>query len=689
MRTVFIQQFCREMSVTAVSASLSSVKWEEEDCYLFDFTQKFTLPQVAKITKGQYLNLGVPSLANPSLNQMVLLAQTAKRLKVAAQCVKFKDGSRVVPVGTKLAIPDTYEGWFEILSEDGRAVRCIESVAELLRRFPETCLVRENIKAHLAKTDNAEIISDKTRVINAGETLVLVSEVHVTPVRSKSSGRYLRCFTIKGETIFLSADQKGKFSPIAGEDNISGVHTIKNLLSKRFPLMVRLVHGKPPNGIKNNSHFVTEMRLYSLFEEESIMALPLQKDSHIVALPPSVPLKVQAPKNPETLLKLKNYDILMEKSKSLVQDVSDKIQMFDISMSKELRGEKIQSKKVTKFFSSGNRIQRSISDPSSKCKNNKPETVVNEKLPERQPDVIHDNYDEIDQIYDYIRGFAPLPTKTVTNAQEDMNGNIPVSPNHSSTPSSSEITPASTKSSDTPDDRPEPPPIETIPARRPSKDEMNILPPERVFKSSDLSKDFDKVEGHIYEKVETVKQSIDGSRKSHEKLFISHPVNPGVKKFLMKSPAQQRIQHKTKFFKYSRSSPTLKDIPIQKACQRQKNTRSKSLITSPLFNIRYKSLINLAVDFDTLDSSNSGGKVSFTSGGSKDKMQNRRNRLQRPKSLTDLFANVNQVDNFCSYRNFEVPTNGIENRKLIFLHETENGKLFNGHHSKRIGTLYL
>jgi hypothetical protein len=36
-----------------------------------------------------------------------------------------QDGKRVVAVGPKLSIPETYDGFFEILSEDGRSVRCI------------------------------------------------------------------------------------------------------------------------------------------------------------------------------------------------------------------------------------------------------------------------------------------------------------------------------------------------------------------------------------------------------------------------------------------------------------------------------------------------------------------------------------------------------------------------------------
>ena len=64
----------------------------------------------------------------------------------------------MIPVGPKLAIPETYEGFFEILSEDGRSVRCMETVGEVARRFPDSVLVRENIKAFVSKSDDIETI---------------------------------------------------------------------------------------------------------------------------------------------------------------------------------------------------------------------------------------------------------------------------------------------------------------------------------------------------------------------------------------------------------------------------------------------------------------------------------------------------------------------------------------------------
>lgn len=131
------------MAVTDVNGVLATARWSEDGYYLKEFIHKYKLPQIGKVVKGQYLNLGVSTLSSPSLNSNVLVASAGRKTRVIAQCVKFKDGKKVIPVGPKLAIPESYEGFFEILSEDGRCVRCIENVSELARRFPDSVLVRD------------------------------------------------------------------------------------------------------------------------------------------------------------------------------------------------------------------------------------------------------------------------------------------------------------------------------------------------------------------------------------------------------------------------------------------------------------------------------------------------------------------------------------------------------------------
>ena len=129
------------------------------------------LPTVVRIVKGQYCNLGLSSISNPSLQSTLLITNFGPRKRILAQSIKFKD-KRVAPAGPKLAIPNTFDGFFELLSEDGRSVRCIESVAELSRRFPDAVLVRENIRAFVSKSDDVDMIEDQSRMVEVGKFLL-------------------------------------------------------------------------------------------------------------------------------------------------------------------------------------------------------------------------------------------------------------------------------------------------------------------------------------------------------------------------------------------------------------------------------------------------------------------------------------------------------------------------------------
>ncbi|XP_044263492.1 uncharacterized protein LOC123010559 [Tribolium madens] len=424
------------MAATDGQITVAAARWAEEGSYLREFVSKYQLPAVVKIIKGQYGGLGVPTLPSPGLQSSALLVSAGKRQKIVAQAVKIKEGRRLVCVGPRLVIPDTYSGYFELLSEEGRAVRCIESVSELARRRPEEgCLVRETIRGVQAKTDpEGGVVPEGARTIPAGEILVPAGEILVPG----SKGRYLKCLDSRGDTILLGLEQRGKFSVLAREDNISGVHTAKNLLSKRLPLTVRLVHGTAPRGLKSPSHFVPELRLLSVFEEEHVFALPLQKDTHsVTALPLAAPLKLLRTRNDDQLKTMPEFHRLVEKCTKLVADVADRIQVLD----GKLGDSKKHSTPPAAEIKNGYLLRRSASSDSA-----------NHRTKHSHHHAIHSkDYDEIDQIYDYVRGFAPLPK----NIRSPFSDPSPSLTSHSSTPSH----PVS-------DLKPEPPPIETIPTKK-------------------------------------------------------------------------------------------------------------------------------------------------------------------------------------------------------------------------------
>ncbi len=244
-------------------------------------------------------------------------------------------------------------------------------------------------------------------------------------------------------------------------------------------------------------------------------------------------------------------------------------------------------------------LRRSTSDliqslTGSKKEADKPIQIEIEELKnddkEEEDEELPPEYDEIDQIYDYIRGFAPLPknlapvptqrhnyqhqhlyAKSTDNHRRNFYNKVMSSRN-----------------------KPVPPPIETIPS---------IKNPAPVAPSSPVSKP------RMYRQRSAMPSSIT------QRLYSK---NPALRSSL--SPAESK----------------------------------QSLTPSPLFNIRYKSMTNLA-DSDTLGSSQSGGRCSGGSAGSaavrkssnpthsggvihqqRPPQHHRLFQLHRPRSLTDL-----------------------------------------------------
>ena len=563
------------MAATDGQIVVAAARWADEATYLREFVTKHRLPAVIKITKGQYGGLGVPTLPAPSLQSTALLVSAGRRRKIVAQAVKIKEGRRVVGVGPRLAIPDSYAGYFEILSEEGRAVRGIESVNELARRCPEEgALVREAIRGIACKVgeETGNVIPEGSRMLNTGETIVAAGEVTIS-----GRGRFLRCVDCRGDSVLLGMDQRGRFSALAREDNISGVHTARALLSKRLPLTVRLVHGQPPRGLKSSSQFVPELRLLSTFEEEHVFALPLQRDGAAVALPLAAPLKLVKARNEDSLRSMTEFTRLVDRASRLVADVADRAHVLD--------GRLGESKQTRQTRSAGGFLRRSASSDSA---NNHQQQQQQQQQQHRHhhhhhyhhnhlsshssggayrdenrvPPSYTEEYDEIDQIYDYVRGFAPLPKSVRSPYESPVSSNgcmTAVQSNNASPP----LTPVTVTIAPLLDDRPEPPPIETIPTKK--------------------------------------MQAEKRTRRAVKEAPMPRVEKPPLAKLYVKNSGTQR------------GRPLMR----QKSASPLKETPPGFKGGSPLFNIRYKSLTNLqqAMELDgTLDSSHSGGRTSGDSG---------------------------------------------------------------------------
>ena len=736
------------MTITDASSTLSSVTWSDEQLYLKEFIHRFSLPAIVRVVKGQYCNVGVsggPLSGNANLQSTLLLVGLGKKKRIVAQNVKFKDSRKVVALGPKLAIPCGYDGYFEILSEDGRAVRCIESVVELTRRFPDSVLVRDNFRAFVSKSDDLNAITDdlkQARMVEAGETLILVGEV------TSTGKNFLRCLDANGENVYLPYDLKGcRFSAIAKEENISGVHTSDNLLNKRMPMMVRLAHGLAPVGLKNPNQFVPELRLYSAIDEEALVGLTLSsKDSQVVPLPAPAVLKLQYATNIKYLRETKEFSRLNERCLALASHLTSRMLVHDIHLqSRDLRINGADNKQKVNIQQqvSSNR-QQLLNSTSHQRRVGSAFNTATSKLEEGR-----DDWDEIEQIYDYVRGFAPLPktargwryeptppqSPTKQQLKDDIYSTAIQQANHHnnirsnqnsrnsmSLPASSPTTPTANMDVFTDPARmsinssqpPEPPPIETMPSRRslahhhnngqiPSQPQSPMevshttypvnfaahmikcpMPNKNStdYGSSSLTvkeakkrqrKSSDKLSNNNSHNNPVINTSISNENKMPNHLSPSTPLisktpggvemghsgGHGTTRF-MKS-ANHKSSHRF-FRKHSMKDSTCSPPVICTSPSPGGHTlygsKSSGNHASPMFQLRYKSLTNLAsahhasAEYDTLDSSNSGGKASGDSAGGSSSanrssnLPEKRSRrgssmmimqhLSRPKSLTNL-----------------------------------------------------
>ena len=391
-----------------------------------------------------------------------------------------------------------------------------------------------------------------------------------------------------------------------------------------------------------------------------------------------------------------------------------------------------------------------------------------------------DDYDEIDQIYDYVRGFAPLPKSAkgwqyiAESGHEAGDKKEPIYQKLSvPQPENAENKP------------PEPPPIDTIPGRRVSVAEpasppppltppfsppwtspahaappppatmmtplgpngqlIGIVPPPHLVMERPVSADpgppchapakFEKA--HESKKRQRPKTA-DPGKLTEGLLDAKETANP---RYVKATNKQNSTKHK--FFrsrvkeKEAVSGPAPAPAPL---CNLSSNTfykesRHPSHPAQPsFFNLRYKSLTNLAhqvnkylylkekkilenqgkylsnfvfdpavlQEYDTLDSSNSGGKTSFDSAGSRNVPEKRSRKLERPKSLTNLVWDFRSGGGTLMQRSNSKPSiilgPGSQDRKMVeaggfskrrFSKDYSPGGMGKKMGSNKMATLYL
>ncbi|KAK2167481.1 hypothetical protein LSH36_27g06050 [Paralvinella palmiformis] len=394
------------------------IQWTEQAVHLRDFAAKHSIPNAIKVTKGQYRNIGV----SKSVHSELYLHSIHTTNKVLAEAIRLKEGKTKMTVSEqKYSLPMSYKGWFELLSQDGKSVKAIQNVQELARFFPPTCLVRENIKGFVGN-GGADISPERTRMVAAGEVLSLVSELWVPFPMGKGMAkrRVLKCKDSKGIFLFFGLEQKGIFSPVAGQTNISGVHSIRGLMDKfRLPLLVRLVHGVIPSKMERGFNGI--FRLVNVYSDENAFVCPLRKDAKMVPISTREPLKVVTAQDYKAVLKQEELRAIQKKCidmlDSYMNSIHILISMPDISMIKGKEDFKPKNNAIVTEPISNPDCSRVVAPPP--------------KISKDEEDLL---FEEIDGIYQYVRegGLPPKPKALQRRVQPNELNQAPKKHSHKS-----------------------------------------------------------------------------------------------------------------------------------------------------------------------------------------------------------------------------------------------------------------
>lgn len=221
----------------------------------------------------------------------LLLHSIIPHRKVICQCVDFvsKDG-QIYFSSQRFSIPLGYNGWFEILSEDGKTISPSKTIEHIAQRAPDKFLVRSRTKAYLSE-ENGEPDYDRTKMVEKGEVMTIIGQLSITHGWRKQKKNILHCLDNNGMDIYFDFKTTGQFSPMAGRTNISGVHNIEGLVGQfRLPLTVRIVSGQIPRVASDNDR-PGVFRLIETQKDNTALFLPIR--SHQKLIPVSTRTNLQ------------------------------------------------------------------------------------------------------------------------------------------------------------------------------------------------------------------------------------------------------------------------------------------------------------------------------------------------------------------------------------------------------------
>lgn len=352
-------------------SSITSTDWKAEEKHLRDFVKQFQLPSFGKVKRGQYSCIG----SGKKLHDVVYIHSI-----YASQCVLAESHfSGKNP--TIFAIPMSFGGWFDVLSEDKKSVKPISNASELSECSSKLFLVRENTKT---VPDFSLETSKKSRDLEAGELLRRNEGQEPSKLQSK---KLLSFQDENNRKIQLDSSQKFLLSPISKNDEVAGVHSIKNLVKHfTFPTTVQLAHGEFFSSTKYHPIF----RLLGMSDIEFAIVIPLKGASQVLSIPLSEMLVLSPPRNPKILKDCDEFRVIYKFAQTI---------------------ETHQQKTISLTTGRSSRIYKNKIYP-------------NDEVSAKSSNAEDLAYEEIDVIYKYIREGGELTDFNIKNDIDDRINDI-------------------------------------------------------------------------------------------------------------------------------------------------------------------------------------------------------------------------------------------------------------------------
>ncbi|KAK3853245.1 hypothetical protein Pcinc_040199 [Petrolisthes cinctipes] len=197
------------------------------------------------------------------LSRPLLLYNTYTSTKVRGVSLRPGKNGELIPIGPAIVIPDSYTGWFAVVTSDGHTAPYYSTVEQVASSQVSFFLTRYDVPSFTNKHDDNGRMSYQKTVVQSGHVLKLLGIYEDLNARRTNSGgrgrdmsssssycdKYAQCLNYRNEVVFLPFSASGRFYTTAHKSskNPNHVYLMSHILKNhRLPLTVRLVCGYMP-----------------------------------------------------------------------------------------------------------------------------------------------------------------------------------------------------------------------------------------------------------------------------------------------------------------------------------------------------------------------------------------------------------------------------------------------------------